>query len=86
MDPHFQTPKALIGQDANGNPIYDYDACIVPQLLLRRDDRLNDPSYALPTKPNAINPCRADAAYFKHAMATFEQSLEQQSIERGRLG
>jgi hypothetical protein len=73
MYPQFQTPNALLGHDVHGNPIYDYGACTVPQLLLGWDDRLHDPGYAqtIDQMNNQSNPCRHDWPYFEYALETF---------------
>jgi hypothetical protein len=72
MFPQFKTRKAILGKDDEGNTIYDYGACTVPQLLLGWDDRLGDPGYAQPELDlNNTNPCREDAAYLEYAIETF---------------
>jgi hypothetical protein len=56
MCPHFETPNAVLGHDKEGNTIYEYGACTVPQLLMGRDDRIYDPAMCnqrklIPTRP-----------------------------------
>jgi hypothetical protein len=75
MYPQFETSKAILGKDHQGNTIYDYGACTVAQLLLGRDNRLGDPGYPLPgTDLNNTNPCTEDATYMKYAMEEFHDS------------
>ena len=91
MYPQFCTPNALLGQDGDGNPIYDFGACTVPQLLLGYDDRLHDPGYAVPVNDETningttsststgvmemSNPCHAEAAYLEYAIETFSSHV-----------
>jgi hypothetical protein len=73
MHPQFKTAEAVLGADDGGNTLYDYGACTVPQLLLGRDDRLDDPGYPTPgTDPINANPCRVDGAYRGYAIAKFD--------------
>lgn len=77
MYPQFQTPSAQIGVYNNSQPIYDYGACTVPQLLVGWDDRLHDPGYAVPEDKNSttiMNPCREDNDYLEYAIDTYANS------------
>lgn len=76
MYPQFKTDNAILGQDEDGNIIYDYGACTVPQLLVGYDERIYDPGYAQPINEEEefhknYNPCREDPAYLKYAINTF---------------
>ncbi|KAL3823669.1 hypothetical protein ACHAXA_009774 [Cyclostephanos tholiformis] len=75
MYPQFMTNNAILGEDDDGNTVYDFGACTIPQLLLGRDDRLNDPGYPTPSadERNNTNPCRADAAYREYTMRKFNE-------------
>jgi len=72
MYPQFQTKKAILEQK-HGHVIYDYGACTVPQLLTGKDDRLDDPGYAVPEEKNStnLNPCRQDPVYLQYAKHKF---------------
>lgn len=72
MYPAFRTPSALLGATVHGEPVYDYGACTVPQLLLGWDDRIHDPGYAQSEDANVSNPCRVDPPYLEYAIETYD--------------
>jgi len=73
MWPQFGTIEAVLGNDDDGNTIYDYGACTVRQLLSGdeykpgEDDNSEGPS-------NNTNPCRVDTPYMEHANSFFKES------------
>jgi len=73
MYPQFMTNQSVVTTVHEDHIIYDYGACTVPQLLLGKDERLDDPGYAQPeNKTNVtLNPCREDPYYLAYAKKAF---------------
>ena len=75
MWPQFGTIEAILGNDDDGNTIYDYGACTVRQLLSGdeyqpgEDDNLEGRH-----ESNNTNPCRVDTPYMEHANRFFKES------------
>lgn len=79
MFPQFDTEPALLsGVEYDGEPMHDYGACTVEQLLTGLDDRLNDPGYPLTSfdpfhNSTNRNPCHDDPHYRAYAVQHYAQ-------------
>jgi hypothetical protein len=81
MYPQFRTAESVIAE-YNNHTIYDYGSCTPEQLMLGKDERLDDPGYAQPSDKSEgnLNPCREDQVYLDWVT---QQYAKQQSTENG---
>ena len=75
MFPQFQTDAAFMKYDSNGSAIYDFGACTIQQLLLGKDDLVNNPLIDFPKNQignHNRNPCLYDPPYMQYTMDNYK--------------
>ena len=78
----WKTKKALLQGDKDNDPIYDFGACSVPQLLLGHDEEFyyeNSGKFS-----DGKNPCTANPSYLEYRESLYNSnaSLEQQQQQQ----